>query len=84
MEAPGRMNEHGHANRVSRRAAASAVASCGRYNEFLLQMRFGHSTEVANAHYRRAQFGAMMSGDTVEEWLGVKAEISSSFARLGW
>jgi integrase len=67
-----------------RRAAASAVASCGRYNEFLLQMRFGHSTEVANAHYRRAQFGAMMSGDTVEEWLGVKSEVSSAFTRLGW
>jgi integrase len=67
-----------------RRAAASAVASCGKYNEFLLQMRFGHSTEVANAHYRRAQFGAVMAGDTLEEWLGVKAEVAAAFDTLGW
>jgi integrase len=67
-----------------RRAAASAVASCGKYNEFLLQMRFGHSTAVANAHYRRAMFGAVMAGDTVEEWLGVKEALVAAFGRLGW
>lgn len=59
--------------KVLRSTSAAYIASSGRYNEYMLGQRFGHSAEVAAEHYRQPIWN--IAGDTVEQWMGCEAEL---------
>lgn len=60
------------------------VASGSTENEYLLESRFGHGSNVSKAHYRRPLHGLSERGSTVEEWLGISGELAEAMKLLGY
>ena len=66
--------------KLLRSTHSSYLASSGKISEFAYCSRMGHTLEVANNYYRSMISG--VTGDTVADWLGAKAEIVALVRRI--
>lgn len=67
-----------------RRTCVAHVAAGSTEGEGLLAFRFGHGMLVSIKHYRSALHGIKARGDTIEQWLGVEAELRELLVNLGY
>ena len=66
-----------------RSTCVAHVASASPDPEYLLEARFGHGAAVSKGHYRQPLHGLRDRGSTVEQWLGVEAELKQAMHALG-
>ena len=66
--------------KLLRSTHSSYLASSGKISEFAYCSRMGHGLDTANVFYRSMIQG--VTGETVAEWLGAKAEIGALVRRI--